>query len=308
MFKRVYARSASAITLGAVAIGLGVTGPSFAEDFDENVWEQSRELQHIIRSSGNDPVMQLELHEALHEARLEAHPPEAAEEMLSDDQVKLYRAAIQTGNCAVAERVFLDAYILSTPEVYGIRDREEVLFEFRLSTLSEHAPELRGCWDLLNARLAQRLITNDGLPVRPYTSSGDLGDDFGGGIYAQRNNNLSSLISTASLGRYAPGYVMFVRLDVDGQLVDIADDIALMLLRQAAAAWTDRDDRLSPIMRSEVDQLVSEYESRLNGDQLQRVDEVWDSDEALLRLHWGDEDDFVWLAEQEADAEDGTGN
>ncbi len=177
-----------------------------------------------------------------------------------------------------------------------------MLRHFRRLTLSEHAPELHACWAFANALLAQKLIENDGLPARPYISQAVFGDDFGGGIYSYRNNHLSDLLTATSLGQYAPGFALFVKLDMEGRLVDIADDIALMLLRQAASAWTERDDRMSPIARSDLDQLIVDYEARLDEDQLGRVEEFWETREPLQRLYLGDEQYFIWL-EEEAERE-----
>ncbi len=94
-----------ATSLVVAAVFLKLTLPSLGEGFEEDVWEKSRDLRQTVRRSGDDVLKRHDLYKR----RLEAHPPRSAEMMLDDGRFKLYRAAIQTGNCAAAERVYVDA-------------------------------------------------------------------------------------------------------------------------------------------------------------------------------------------------------
>lgn len=210
----------------------------------------------------------------------------------------LYDAAIEVGDCRLAERLVWDQLTDVRPFLAGFRHDSSFDRNMRRRLFEDHFPALATCLYAHDARTLSVLIsrhseavTGTRTLVRPFLHHQSW---FSGRntLHGRRDYNFWQLIEMATgpgHPNYGPAGVLLVELALELDSLDLPDDVLHMLLLRAEATWPEHGEaRPFPVERSRIAELLPITMARLSGDEVVRAEQCFLTDEPYQRLFLGE--------------------
>lgn len=208
----------------------------------------------------------------------------------------LYDAAIQVGDCRLAERLVWDQLTDVRPFLAGFRHDSSFDRNMRRRLFEDHFPALATCLYAHDARTLSVLVsrhseavTGTRALVRPFLHHQSW---FSGRntLHGRRDYNFWQLIEMATSPghpNYGPAGVMLVELALELDSLDLPNDILHMLLLRAGETWP-AGDRPLPVTRERIDDLLPITAAQLSEEELANAELCALTDEPYRRLFLGE--------------------
>lgn len=209
----------------------------------------------------------------------------------------LYHAAIEAGDCRLAEDQVWRRLVQMRPFIVGFSEDSAFVRHLRQRLYQKHFPALAACLYAYDARTLSFLIARHSLEVtgtrtlvRPFLHHQSW-FSARNTLHGRRDDNFWQLIEMAtgpSGPNYTPAGVMLVELALELDSLDLPDDVLHMLLLRAERTWPD-DERSLSVTRERIAELLALTAGRLTPEDLAHAERCFLTEEPYRRLFLGEQ-------------------